>query len=272
MRKFWLLVIVSFLPASIWGQTPQFESQNLEIERIRELVDAGVLPRNQLAEAEEILADAHDKEVLQKTLYGSLSVEDLTEDQADHMTAAAKRRLERQQQVVEKEKHLVGIGARSRTSMLGAIEELDYRRKILDLAESRARLLKDLAGIVRAESTEAEYEEQSAVFRASERYDGNGVFRRSQLKTIEYAYEREFAERLPISAYGLTAVHRALGFDHRDRVDVALNPDQKEGQWLRRYLENHRIPYFAFRVAIPGKATAPHIHIGPPSGRLPAAD
>jgi hypothetical protein len=52
---------------------------------------------------------------------------------------------------------------------------------------------------------------------------------------------------------------------------VALNPDQAEGVWLREYLETRRVPYFAFRAAIPGKSTAPHIHIGPPSTRLRAA-
>ncbi|MGH9663230.1 MAG: hypothetical protein ACRD9L_02260, partial [Bryobacteraceae bacterium] len=57
-------------------------------------------------------------------------------------------------------------------------------------------------------------------------------------------------------------------FDHRGRIDVGLNPDQPEGVWLRHYLESHEIPYFAFRAAVAGKATAPHIHIGPGSTRL----
>jgi hypothetical protein len=55
-------------------------------------------------------------------------------------------------------------------------------------------------------------------------------------------------------------------------VDVALNPDQQEGLWLRKYLESRKIPYFAFRAALPGKATGPHIHMGPPSQRLVSAD
>ena len=59
------------------------------------------------------------------------------------------------------------------------------------------------------------------------------------------------AKPLPISAEGETALHRSLGFDHRGRVDVAVNPDQPEGEWLMRYLESKRIPYFAFRAAVP---------------------
>ena len=38
----------------------------------------------------------------------------------------------------------------------------------------------------------------------------------------------------------------------------------------RQYLEASDIPYYAFRSEVPGKATAAHIHIGPPSTRLPA--
>jgi hypothetical protein len=67
---------------------------------------------------------------------------------------------------------------------------------------------------------------------------------------------------------GETAVHRAMGFDHRGRVDVALAPDAPEGEWLRAYLMLKRIPFFTFREAVPGKATGAHIHIGPQSVRL----
>ena len=66
----------------------------------------------------------------------------------------------------------------------------------------------------------------------------------------------------------MTAVHTALGMDHTGRVDVAVNPDSPEGIWLREYLDARAIPYYAFRVAMAGKATAPHIHIGPGSTRL----
>jgi hypothetical protein len=85
---------------------------------------------------------------------------------------------------------------------------------------------------------------------------------------VEVAFARHFGKPLPVSAIGETAVHRALGFDHRGRVDVAIYPDLPEGIWLREYLTENRIPYFAFRQAVPGKATGAHIHIGPMSTRL----
>jgi hypothetical protein len=73
---------------------------------------------------------------------------------------------------------------------------------------------------------------------------------------------------MPVTAMGETAVHRAMGFDHRGRVDVGLHPDAPEGAWLRSYLMENRIPFFLFRQAVPGKATGAHIHIGPISSRI----
>ena len=46
------------------------------------------------------------------------------------------------------------------------------------------------------------------------------------------------------------------------------NKVEKATAWLRQYLAEHRIPYFAFRQAVPGKATGAHIHLGPVSTRL----
>ena len=63
-------------------------------------------------------------------------------------------------------------------------------------------------------------------------------------------------------------MHRALGFDHTGGVDVAIHPDQPEGVWLPEYLTEKNIPYFAFRQAVPGKATGAHIHLGPMSTRF----
>ena len=85
---------------------------------------------------------------------------------------------------------------------------------------------------------------------------------------VELDFLTQFGKPLPVSAMGETAVHRSLGFDHRGRVDVALHPDQPEGRWLLWYLAGRHIPYFAFRQAVPGKATGAHIHIGPMSTRF----
>ena len=101
----------------------------------------------------------------------------------------------------------------------------------------------------------------------ADRYDGDGVFTMATFAHVEVDFEKEFGKPLPVSAMGETAVHRSLGFDHRGRVDVAIHPDQPEGRWLLEYLVEKHIPYFAFRQAVPGKATGAHIHIGPLSTR-----
>ena len=101
-----------------------------------------------------------------------------------------------------------------------------------------------------------------------ERFTGGGSFSVTDLKRVELAFETKFGKPLPVSAKGQTVLHRSLGYDHRNRVDVPIYPDTAEGLWLRDYLALSEIPYYAFRSFVPGNATAAHIHIGPPSHRL----
>lgn len=53
-----------------------------------------------------------------------------------------------------------------------------------------------------------------------------------------------------------------------DAMDIGLHPDSAEGQALMEYLRANGIPFLAFRSAIPGKSTGPHIHIGLPSRKI----
>ncbi len=220
-------------------------------------------------------ADQADAATLRRTLYGSVRPEDLTPAEADQMVAAARRRLERQRARVERQRQLLAMGVVARLSLTPLIEEVDSRRRELDLAESRAALFNELMSSAQAEADAARAEmsvSTGSPLLITERYDGNGLFRPSQFQTISREFIHKFGKPLPVSAYGETAVHRSLGFDHRGRVDVAVDPDSPEGIWLRTFLESVKIPYYAFRGAIPGKSTAAHIHIGPPSLRLGVAD
>jgi hypothetical protein len=241
-----------------------------ELRRIEALVVAGALPANRLQQAQEAVEDAQDDASLGQTLYGHLRIEDLTEQQANDMVAAARRRVERQQAAIAHTQALIDQGALPRTALQPLVAEEDYRLKMLTLAISRSKLLLELAAMAHAEqSFDADLENNPQHASGPvERFDGDGIFYPSQLEMIGKAFEEQFQKPLPISALGATAVHRALGFDHRGRVDVALDPDRPEGVWLRHFLEKARIPFYAFRSFVPGKATAPHIHIGPPSARL----
>ena len=269
-RRSWIgLVSLACLHAQS-GEPPDVLRAREELTRVRALVEAGALPASRLQQARETLDEASDEAILRRTLYGSISVEDLTEQRAAEMVGAARRRLERHAPKIERARKLIDEGAASRLSLAPLLEEAARRRRVFDLAESRGRLVHELAGMARAEHALQEKLRQSPTEAPglAERFDGRGMFRSEDLKMIQLAFEGRFARPLPISANGETAVHRELGFDHRGRVDVAVDPDQPEGIWLRRMLQDAGIPYFAFRSAVPGKATAPHIHIGPPSERL----
>jgi hypothetical protein len=164
----------------------------------------------------------------------------------------------------------VDSGVASLLSLTPLLEELDGARKEQDLAESRARFTRELAQMARAEELlESKLNQDPREARElADRYDGDGVFTMGTFARVELDFERQFGKPMPVSAMGETAVHRSMGFDHRGRVDVAINPDQPEGRWLLEYLVDKHIPYFAFRHAVAGKATGAHIHLGPMSTRF----
>jgi hypothetical protein len=100
------------------------------------------------------------------------------------------------------------------------------------------------------------------------RYNGTAHWTLTDVAKVSNYFVSHFAKQLPISAYGQTATHDRLGFDHRNSVDVAVHPDSPEGQALIAYLQSAGIPFMAFRHAISGSATGAHIHIGYPSHRI----
>ena len=137
-----------------------------------------------------------------------------------------------------------------------------------DLVQERSE---NTAALIREHGGQAESHPEWAG-KVYTKYVGNGVFTPNDLTTLETAFAGKFAKPLPISANGETALHRSMGFDHRGRVDVAVTPDQPEGVWLMKYLESKRIPFFAFRAAVPHQATGAHIHVGPGSTKLTSSD
>ncbi len=99
------------------------------------------------------------------------------------------------------------------------------------------------------------------------RYTGAGSWVLSQAGRIEGFFQQTFKHPLPIAVFGQGAIHNQWHLDHRNAMDISLNPDGAEGQALMAYLRSNGIPFSAFRGAIPGVATGPHIHIGMPSHR-----
>lgn len=100
------------------------------------------------------------------------------------------------------------------------------------------------------------------------RYTGTAHWTLAYEAKVGSFFLSRFGHQMPISAYGQTATHDRLGFDHRNAVDVAVHPDSAEGQALTAYLRSQGIPFIAFRHAVSGSATGAHIHIGYPSRRV----
>jgi outer membrane efflux protein len=100
------------------------------------------------------------------------------------------------------------------------------------------------------------------------RYGGAGAWSLADADGIKQFFIRRFGRALPIGAFGQSALHDRWGYDHRNAMDIGVNPDSNEGQALIEYLRANGIPFTAFHFAVPGKATGPHIHVGLPSHRI----
>jgi hypothetical protein len=284
-----LFVFLSIGAVAAYGQSPADSPEitvnerialaEEELQKIAQLVQAGAVSKLRLEQAQQDLADVQDDAVLAHSLYGELPVADLNDKLMDDMVAAAQRRVERQQTRVDSMKKLVTEGITAQSSLTAPEQELTIRRMYLDLAHARAHLMSDLAALAKFQKSGLEIQNAPPIdYRdlfapGMEHYEGSGIFQESRdLKPLAVAFQKKFEHSLPISAEGETDLHRALGFDHSGRVDVAVNPSDPEGIWLRRYLKSRKIPYYAFTRAMPGKATAAHIHIGTGSTRLHSAD
>ncbi len=232
-----------------------------ELRRIEALVAAGALPRRALGEAQrEFLHSGY-----LKTLRRTLLKEDLTEaeipamlDAAEDLRDIAKERLDTVMKRVE-------AGALPAKQLAAAVETLKSAERQLELAESRAKIVRELSRPAFAENYFDESEQEELVYK----FEGFDIYQMDILNEIDELYYQAFGEPPPISADGDTALHRSMGFDHTGRVDIAVHPDSEEGMYLTFLLEGWGIPYIAFRSAVPGQSTGPHVHVGPPSDRLP---
>jgi hypothetical protein len=234
-------------------------------------VAAGPAPQSRVNQAKDAIAAARDAELLD----APVSLNDLTEEKAAQLEQAARRQLDRTKTQVEQVRTMVDAGLEPRQNLAAPLEEQASAQNTYDLTLSRTELVQQVAEMARIEELIPARppdagEDIGSAAPVMEKFDGRGSFTPADFYRVKNAFEQQFHKMLPVSADGETAVHRAMGFDHRDRVDVALVPDTTEGIWLRHYLEASAIPYYAFRSFVAGKATAAHIHIGPASSHLPA--
>jgi len=213
--------------------------------------DSGTLPGT--------LDDDSDRELVRQLL----AIPNLTDSQANTLVAAAGRRYMRRKQAYAAAQQAAGAGR----ALDGARQEMELARKVCDVAESLGPRIQEIAAAAQADG---ELERRWAVIPSAmsglaERFDGATAFTEADLAGMESAFLKTFGKPLPVSTRGDSAVHRAMGFDHRGRFDLALAPSQPEGVWARHYLAGKNATFLAFSSAVPGRATGAHIHIGPPS-------
>ena len=223
--------------------------------RAERLNDAKPKPASPLAQASSKLVDAANQY--------KKSVETLIPIYESAVASAT--------EALEKRKELFAKGLISKQELDSGEQALKQAKATLDQARGQ---IADTDHVI-AEAAEEEkvsrpnvanpkgYTTRNAIMR----YDGGGGWNLAQAVQVQGFFASKFGQQLPISAYGQTATHNRLGFDHRNSVDVAVHPDSSAGIELMTYLRANGIPFLAFRSAVPGSATGAHIHIGYPSHR-----
>ena len=208
----------------------------------------------------------------------SLYTTDLLPEEADQMVLVAQRMLVRRQRNLLETQELVSAGVIARSEAETSTADFDRAKQELDWAESRATLVEQLAENARIQKGIASLEAQAESHpdwagKVYTHYEGNGIFTPSDLQKSEYAYAGRFAAPLPISADGETAVHCSL----------RLRPSRQSGCGVESGSAARRVAdaisgstagflIFAFRAAVPHKATGAHIHVGPQSTKLALSD
>jgi len=258
-------LITPLTSGDIAMEDPSVLRAKINLDKIRSMVDSGTLPRIRLEEAEEKLADTVDEALYTRAIYGK----DLTPEQAAETVNAVQRRVDRRKKKALEQQQFLAQGIISQAEYKLALDDLDRVNKEYEWASAREKLVEEVANFASAEAALMKQMEEGAPLGGGriEQFTGKGEFTAADFNRVQLAYTARFSKGLPISANGETAVHRSMGFDHRNRIDVAVYPDSIEGQWLRRYLTANRIPFFAFRGAVAHQATGAHIHMGPPSTR-----
>jgi hypothetical protein len=176
--------------------------------RVKDLVELGALPRIRIQEAEAKLDDARDEAILARDIYGDLPDKSASETTSTEMTAAAQRRVDRQQARVDEARKMVDAGVAAQTYLAPFEAELNSRKTTLDLAHLRAQLMADLAAAKSQLPIPPSAELPSLLDsglspEGMEHYEGAGEFDEShQLPALELAFSTKFDRPLPISAEG----------------------------------------------------------------------
>lgn len=216
----------------------------IRLERLREAYEAGAVSRREL---EEVEAEVRDIE--RRLRDAAEGPRELTVEEARRRVEEARYEFEKAAAKAKKLSELYEAGAAARN-------EMERAQTALEQAEIYFKLNQELAKQVEALASLPPRPQHPLL---------PGGFTTGAFFFLQDAFYKEFRHPLPVSAFGPSETHEKMGFDHDGRVDIALHPESAEGRWLIAQLESRHIPFIAFRNAVEGKATGPHIHLGFPS-------
>ena len=193
----------------------------------------------------------------------------------EKLVAIYEDNVKKAEQKVEVSKKLLAEGLIPRTQVEDNEHALAVeKQKVADVRRQMSTADAQIAGVL----VETEADEQIAknlklakqgLIRTSSftRYTGSSGWNLGDAWKIQRFFSDTFNKQLPVAVFGQGAIHDRWRLDHHNAMDIQLHPDGVEGQALLNFLQKNGIPYSAFRSAIPGTATGPHIHIGRPSHR-----
>ena len=183
--------------------------------------------------------------------------------------------VKRAEEKLEQAKKLLAEGLIARTQVEENERALALaKEKINETNKQMANAEAQIAGVLVESAADEEIAKnlrlaKQSLIRTSSftRFTGAGGWNLSEAWKIQRFFSDTFNKQLPIAVFGQGAIHDRWRLDHHNAMDIQLHPDGVEGQALLNFLQKNGIPYSAFRSAIPGTATGPHIHIGRPSHR-----
>jgi len=193
----------------------------------------------------------------------------------EKLLAIYEQNVKKAEDKVEVSKKLLAEGLIAKTQVEENEHALDLEKQ--KVAETRRQMTNadaQIAGVLVETAADDEISKNLRLAKRSlirtaafTRYTGSEGWNLSDAWKIQRFFSDTFKKQLPIAVFGQGAIHDRWRLDHRNAMDVQLYPDSVEGRALQDFLQKNGIPYSAFREAIPGTATGPHIHIGRPSHR-----
>ena len=249
------LILLTLLLLPVWIGTARGQGNTTR--------RASSIPRGATADAELARLRADVIQKMRDSRAGAEKLIALREDEVKKLTMEyEKRRQFYDEGLISKTE--LNQSARSLGEAIARLQDDKRWLSDQDIAISEASMRDDLQ---HSPSLGAGYSETASLIR----FNGDRVWSIADAPKIEIFFFETFGRGLPVSALGQTGIHDRLQIDHRNAMDVALHPDSREGRSLMFHLRQSRIPFIAFRNAVPGSSTGAHIHIGRTSPPLRAA-